>query len=73
MGLLSNISGAKAVKMFEQLGWSIRGQVGSHVIMTKASSKANLSVPQHKELSVGTLRALIRAAEIDVQDFLRLK
>ena len=40
--------------------------------MTKAGSRANLSVPQHKELSVGTLRALIRAAGLTVDEFLDL-
>jgi len=48
------------------------GQVGSHVVMTKAGQKANLSIPQHRELSVGTLRALIRAAELSVDEFLEL-
>jgi hypothetical protein len=32
----------------------------------------NLSVPQHKELSVGTLRALIRNAGMTVDEFLDL-
>ncbi len=34
--------------------------------------RANLSVPQHKELSVGTLRTLIRHAEMTVEEFLAL-
>jgi predicted RNA binding protein YcfA (HicA-like mRNA interferase family) len=48
------------------------GQVGSHLVMTKAGSRANLSVPQHKELATGTLRALIRDADMTVKDFLEL-
>ena len=40
--------------------------------MTKAGMRANLSVPQHKELSVGTLWTLIRYAEMTVQEFLDL-
>lgn len=53
MGKLANISGKEAVKTFEKAGWRIVGQVGSHVVMTKAGQRANLSIPQHKELSVG--------------------
>jgi predicted RNase H-like HicB family nuclease len=34
--------------------------------------RANLSVPQHKELSVGTLRSLIRSAGMTVEEFLAL-
>jgi len=70
MGKLANISGKKAVKAFEKLGWIVRGQVGSHVILTKKNEKANLSVPQHKELATGTLRKLIKHAGVTVDKFL---
>jgi len=40
--------------------------------MVKPGSRVNLSVPQHKELSVGTLRALIRHAGLTVDEFLEL-
>ncbi|MHB1743973.1 MAG: type II toxin-antitoxin system HicA family toxin [Acidobacteriaceae bacterium] len=72
MGKLANISGKEAVMMFENAGWRIVGQVGSHVVMTKPGERANLSIPQHKELSVGTLRSLIRAANLTVDEFLSL-
>ncbi|MBS1814194.1 MAG: type II toxin-antitoxin system HicA family toxin [Acidobacteria bacterium] len=72
MGTLSNISGKEAAAAFIRTGWQSRGQVGSHLVLTKAGAKANLSVPQHKELSVGTLRALIRNAGISVEEFLQL-
>jgi predicted RNA binding protein YcfA (HicA-like mRNA interferase family) len=69
---LANISGREAVRAFEKAGWRVIGQVGSHVVMTKPGEHANLSVPQHKELSVGTLRALIRHSGMTVDDFLAL-
>jgi predicted RNA binding protein YcfA (HicA-like mRNA interferase family) len=69
---LANISGKEAVKAFEKGGWRIIGQVGSHVVMTKPNVRSNLSVPQHKELSVGTLRALIRHSGMTVEEFLDL-
>ncbi|MBD3322481.1 MAG: addiction module toxin, HicA family [Chitinivibrionales bacterium] len=71
MGKLGNISGKDAVKAFQKAGWSKIGQVGSHVVLVKQGMRANLSIPQHKELATGTLRSLIRAAEINVDDFLR--
>ena len=70
MGKLANISGKEAVKVFEKLGWFVRGQVGSHVVLTKDNEKANLSVPQHKELAPGTLRKLIKNSGITVDEFL---
>ena len=71
MGKLGNISGKEAVKAFKKAGWEVVGQVGSHVVMVKSGKRANLSVPQHKELSLGTLRALIRNAELTIDEFLR--
>ena len=72
MGRLANISGKEAVKAFQKAGWQIVGQVGSHIVLSKAGLRVNLSIPQHKELSIGTLRALIRNAGIAVEEFLEL-
>ena len=73
MGKLANISGKDAAKAFERAGWRPIGQVGSHLILVKSGVRVNLSVPQHKELSVGTLRALIRLAGLSVDEFLELR
>jgi predicted RNA binding protein YcfA (HicA-like mRNA interferase family) len=70
MGRLNGISGKQAVVAFQKAGWVIVGQVGSHVVMTKSAMRVNLSIPQHRELSVGTLRALIRNAGLTVDEFL---
>lgn len=72
MARLANISGKDAVKAFSKAGWQVMGQVGSHVVMSKPDVRANLSIPQHNELSIGTLRALIRAAGMTVDEFLAL-
>ena len=72
MGRLNNISGKEAVKAFKKAGWQIAGQVGSHLVMTKPDVRVNLSIPQHKELSVGTLRVLIRHSGLTVNEFLKL-
>jgi len=72
MGKLANISGKEAVKAFSKEGWQVIGQVGSHVMMSKAGQRANLSIPQHKELSIGTIRPLIRASGMNVDEFLDL-
>ena len=72
MARLTNISGREAVRAFERAGWRRSGQVGSHLVMVKPGARTNLSIPQHRELSVGTLRALIRHAEMTVDEFLKL-
>lgn len=40
--------------------------------MTKPGIRVNLSIPQHRELSIGTLRALIRHAGLTIEEFLKL-
>lgn len=72
MARLGNISGKDAAKAFAKAGWQVMGQVGSHLVMSKPGTRTNLSIPQHKELSIGTLRALIRASEMTVDEFLAL-
>jgi predicted RNA binding protein YcfA (HicA-like mRNA interferase family) len=72
MGRLANISGKEAVKAFQRAGWEFSSQVGSHLVLTKPGQRTNLTVPQHKELALGTLRALIRAAGLSVDEFLDL-
>ncbi len=72
MGRLGNISGKEAAKAFERASWSPLGQGGSHLVPGKEGFRINLSIPQHQELSVGTLRAWIRAADLTVEEFLEL-
>jgi predicted RNA binding protein YcfA (HicA-like mRNA interferase family) len=72
MGKLANISGREAARAFQRAGWQEIGQVGSHLVMTKPDMRVNLSIPQHKELALGTLRALIRNAGLSVDEFLDL-
>jgi predicted RNA binding protein YcfA (HicA-like mRNA interferase family) len=72
MGKLGNISGKEAAKAFQRAGWMPIGQVGSHLVLVKSGVRANLSIPQHKELSVGTLRSLIRNAGLTTDEFLAL-
>jgi len=68
MPKLPVVSGAQAVKVFERAGWRVDRQRGSHVVLLKSAHVASLSVPQHRELARGTLRALIRAAGMTVEE-----
>ena len=70
MPKLPVLSGAQVVRAFEKAGWHRDRQRGSHVILLKTGMNVSLSVPQHKEIAPGTLRALIRAAGMSVDEFL---
>ncbi|MBI3878299.1 MAG: type II toxin-antitoxin system HicA family toxin [Verrucomicrobia bacterium] len=69
MPALPVLSGRKVVRVFQKLGWQIARQRGSHIIMVKDGEIATLSIPDHKEVARGTLRALIRTAGVTVEEF----
>jgi len=70
MGSLPSVSGKEAVRAFERLGWSVARQSGSHIIMVRNGILVILSVPNHKSIAPGTLRGLIRAAGVSVDNFI---
>jgi predicted RNA binding protein YcfA (HicA-like mRNA interferase family) len=70
---LPEVSGSEAIKAFRKIGYEIDEQHGSHVILRHAEPPhRRLSVPNHKDLAKGTLRALIREAGLTVEEFARL-
>lgn len=71
MPRLQRCSGKEAVSALERLGFSIDRQRGSHVIMKNFTQHpiATCVVPMHKELALGTLKSVLRQANIDVEKF----
>ena len=43
---------------------------GSHIVMTKPGQLVTLSIPDHREVAKGTLRSLIRAAGLTIDEFI---
>ncbi|MDT4952422.1 MAG: hypothetical protein QOJ02_560 [Acidobacteriota bacterium] len=70
MASLPALSGAEVVRVLESFGWNVARQRGSHIIMTKAGQIVTLSIPNHKEVAKGTLRSLIRSANLTVDEFI---
>ena len=68
MNRLPVCSGADAIKAFRQLGYEVDHQTGSHIILRHPSQR-RLTVPNHRELAKGTLRALIREAGLTKEQF----
>ena len=67
------ISGSDAVRAFRKVGYELDEQHGSHIIVRRADPPhRRLSIPNHKELAKGTLRALIREAGLSVDEFTQL-
>ena len=71
MARLPIISGDVFVKTVHKIGYDWDHTEGSHMILLHPS-KGRLSVPRHKELGSGLLRALIRDAGLTRDEFLAL-
>jgi predicted RNA binding protein YcfA (HicA-like mRNA interferase family) len=69
MASLPVLSGNEVVRVFESFGWRVARQRGSHIIMIKEGEVVTLSIPNHKEVAKGTLRSLIRSANLTVDEF----
>jgi len=67
------VSGRAAVKAFQKLGYVVDRQRGSHMQLRHADQPhRRLTVPDHKELGKGLLRALIRDAGLTIDEFIAL-
>lgn len=71
-GQLPVLSGGEVSKVFEKASWEYVRQRGSHMVMVKEGHIATLSVPNHKTVAKGTLRSLIRASGLTVNQFVEL-
>jgi predicted RNA binding protein YcfA (HicA-like mRNA interferase family) len=65
------VSGQQLIKAFSKLGYYVRGQQGSHVHL-RHPVHPPLTIPTHKEIARGTLRAIIRQAGFSIDDFIDL-
>ena len=66
------ISGRDAVKELRKVGFTIRRQTGSHIVLRRDSPFAQVTVPDHRTLGRGTLRSIIRQAGLSVEEFIQL-
>lgn len=67
MPKLPALSGADVIGALERLGFTQVRQRGSHVVLRRGS--VGCVVPLHKQLKTGTLRGIIRQAQVTQQEF----
>jgi predicted RNA binding protein YcfA (HicA-like mRNA interferase family) len=72
MSWLPRVSGEQVVVALRQVGFRVRRQHGSHIIMRRDEPFAQTVVPAHRGLDRGTLRAILRQIDLSVEIFIRL-
>jgi predicted RNA binding protein YcfA (HicA-like mRNA interferase family) len=70
--LPADLSGRDLIKALQRIGFVVQRQRGSHIILRRDSPFARASVPNHKTLRSGTLRAILQEAELSVEELLEI-
>jgi predicted RNA binding protein YcfA (HicA-like mRNA interferase family) len=71
---LARVTGQQLVRALEKAGYEQQRQRGSHVRLKRSSDGRRVTVPLHarRQIPIGTLRAILRDADITPQEFNKL-
>ncbi|ACB52196.1 hypothetical protein cce_2848 [Crocosphaera subtropica ATCC 51142] len=72
MSKLPVISGKECIKALKKVGFVVFRQRGSHITMIREDPQCQVTIPNHKTVAKGTLRAIIRQADLTVDEFTKL-
>ena len=70
---LRRVSGQEVVRALERLGFVQVRQRGSHVVLKRQTLEGEVGcvVPLHRELAIGTLRSILRQAQVTLDEFVK--
>jgi predicted RNA binding protein YcfA (HicA-like mRNA interferase family) len=65
------VSAQEAIRALERLGFAQVRQRGSHIVLKKttATGEVGCVVPLHHELAIGTLKSILRQAQVEPEEF----
>jgi len=70
VSVLPRLSGREVVAALSKAGFRVDRQKGSHIVLRQdAAPHRRITVPDHREIAKGTLRAIIRQAGLTVEEF----
>ena len=72
MSNVPRVSAREVVAALTRIGFRVRRQHGSHIIMRRDTPFAQTVVPNHSEIDTGTLRAILRQIGLGVDEFKKL-
>ncbi len=66
------ISSREAIRTLECLGFEQIRQTVSHVVLKRMTEEGEIGcvVPMHRELKVGTLRGILKQAQVTVEELI---
>ena len=67
------VSGREVIKALSKVGYDVDHQTGSHVILRQRESPhRRVTVPNHKEIAKGTLKAILEETGLTLDEFMAL-
>ena len=72
MPRLPVVSGDDCIRALGKIGYCVARTKGDHVRL-RCPGRKPVTVPLHKELDPGTLKSILREAEVSVDEFVRLR
>ena len=73
MSRLPVVSGRELVRALEKVGYVADRQKGSHIVLRHTEPPfRRVTVPDHKEVAKGTLRAILRQVGLTADDMVEL-
>ncbi|AHJ27991.1 type II toxin-antitoxin system HicA family toxin [Nodularia spumigena CS-584] len=73
MGRLAGFSYREVTRKFRTLGFEFyRSAKGDHEIWFNAETNQKTTIPHHREIKEGTLRNILKQAQVDIDIFLEI-
>lgn len=72
MTKIPSISGKICIKVLGKIGYYEKRQEGSHIILRKDDPFSQIVVPNHKNIAKGTLKSIIKSANLTIDEFINL-
>jgi len=71
MPSLYSLSGHQVITSLQKMNFVVVRQKGSHVVLKKQTDSGEIGcvVPNHKQLAFGTLKGILKQANISVHEF----
>ncbi len=67
------VSGIELIKVISKIGFKVDHQTGSHIILRQNEyPHRRLTIPNHKEISKGTLKTILKQTGLTVTDLTEL-
>jgi predicted RNA binding protein YcfA (HicA-like mRNA interferase family) len=66
------LSGTEVVKALGRVGFYVKRQKGSHIVLRRDEPFGQVVVPAHRSIDTGTLAAILDGAGLTPEEFSRL-